>query len=1048
MEEKKTKLSKHWKQPDRLGLAVAEDALLRALRSVTTAAPSGQHTAPPTATRGTQRSLLAFRFCKTMHYEARTVSVSPPHLERQSGAAREEGSWRVRGRSRRPPRSLSLHAALFATAVVAAVFLIVQCTRSLGSGREGERLFARRLASLEGDECRVAGRPRSATREQAQLSEASGLIVQLQQLSLGKADAELLTRGERSRIDAAERKVRRLNESVSRLELVVSTLNEEVIRKEKKLNFELAAISKGAPIPELLLQALRSLAGEKNRLAQLMVEQQEKEMSLATMHYRSEQAVLAMYIRAKKKEEGEPISAAAAAALAAADAVGMGTKPIKGSELLMSLSPSSRELLPFMLEELQAEAERLFKDLYISFLKKDKPALAHQVWEAQLLLKQVDAIVKAYSSTSLKMPSSTFERAMQRLRRKTLRVNAFLREGERRRLGLPPAFEALAAGAEAPHASTGHGAADSETSSSDEDGGESGKVGEPADAQDSVEAKVGAMVEASAGSAFKRQEWMLQLVRPGDDSGLTVEDHEKVNQAKEYLASLSKSEQELRERVKLLTEQVKLEGNALNDLVAALPPGEPIPKMYLQMQSDIEFVKKWLEESRQELEQVGEKMRAASYGTHQQALCALISARRRLIAGAPLAPFGAAAVGAALVALGEASSATLPVPTETEAKAIRESLLEVSERIKLRSTDLKRKVQSATANDVKFANMIAEEAMSLAQKSELLLGDTQEADAIRKAVAELKIICEESQVRSLTRRLTDVANVARIVEPARKEPVHPMQLEAVYVDRLHVVAEAQTCNITCAALSDQDKITFMRALSLNRDHLLTLQKMLVPVWVKRCEGLVASVLKASQGLHDAEAKLTTSHPPPSEASGPRKSTKKGKQQVQQQRQLQTPSLLPLVEKVVGAVEMLMSELATVGEELKILIDMKKLMPFPAEVDTAIKRMERVAEREKMHAETTANLVSQVLTSDLNRLLRASGRPSRHDERKPSLRETRLSKEQGKPRVTSLTEDPGISLKTAARETEELVSRLVKAGVDGQVFQSIMTILDIILEGAE
>ncbi|KAL8446106.1 hypothetical protein Emag_004846 [Eimeria magna] len=992
-----------------------------------------------------------------MQHDVRTQAgdspVSLPHVEWQREAATQEASWRIR-RSSRSPKALGIYVALAATAAVAAVFLVLQCTRSLGLGKGGEQLSSRRLAALEGGECWVAGRSVAAAREASHSRGFSGVAVQLQQLTLRNEDAALLTRAERSHVEGARRKVERLVELVGRLEKEVATLNEEVIKKEKKLNAELAAISGGTPLPEGLSAALRGLERDKTRVLRLMVDQQDKEAQLASMYYRFEQAVMTLFIRAKKGGEGQSISAAAAAALAAADAVGLGTAQIKGGELLSSLSPASRALLPGMLEEIQQEAEGLFKKLYLSFAKKDKSALSSQVDEAHLLLKNCDAIARAYGKTPLPMPSAAFNRAVQRLGRKTARVSASLREGETKKLGLPRAFELLAVGAERSSASTALGSASSESSSSDDEGPEPSQAPKPADAKDQMESKVGAMVAASEGSLFVKQQWMLELVHVGDDSGLTAEDHAKLKRAKEHLSSLSKSEQDLKEVVKLLTKHVRLDENALNDLVAELPPGEAVPKRYVQLQGDVDFVKKWLRDAKDDLESVREQMRQASYGQYQQALCVLVSARRRLTSGTPLSPLGAGAVGAATVVLGEESATTLPIPTEIEAKAIKISLLEASQRLRLRSMGLKRGSQPTKSKDLRFAHMIAEEALKLAATSEQLLGDIEEARLIRAAVDELLRVCEVSQVLILTRQLTNVTHVTRILEPAHRGKVHPMQLEAVFVDRLHAVFEARKCNISSSSLSERERGLFQQALRMNSDYLQTMQVMLVPIWTERCENLVSGVLKASQDLRDAGARfaLGSSPPPPSQGSTLRRTKKKGKQQQQPQRQQkqprrQLPLLLSQAEAVVDAIEKLHGKLSAVEAELKILNDMELMMPLPAEVDAAIKNVEHVQGLEKMHAETTSALVSQVLSSELSNLLRSTKRPSVATGRRSSLQESQLLKERGPARVPSLIEgsENFISLRAAARRAEDIVVRLVKAGVEERSCQNLRAILELILE---
>ncbi|KAL8445709.1 hypothetical protein Emed_005432 [Eimeria media] len=980
-----------------------------------------------------------------MHHDVRTqagdASVSLPHVEWQREAAAQDGSWRIKRRSSRPPRALGLYVALAATAATAVVFLVLQCTRSLGLGKGGEQLSSRRLAALQGPECWVAGRVGSAASNRGG---ASGVALQLQQLTLGAEDAAFLTRAERNHVEGARRKVERLSEVVLRLENEVKLLNEEVVKREKRLNAELAAISSGSPLPELLSKALKSLEQDKARLLRLMVEQQDREAQLASMYYRFDQAVLTLFIRVKREAEGTKISAAAAAALAAADAVGLGTSQIKGSELLSSLSPAGRDLLPRMLEELREQVDFVFKELYLSFAKKERSALAKQVDQAHVLLKDCDALAKAWAKTPLPMPPAALERAVQRLNRKVVRVDAFLREKETKRLGLPTALELLTLGEGTSAAS---GAAGSESSSSDDEGTESSrKASKPVDAKSQMEARVGAMVAESEGSLFAKQQWMLELVHDGDDSGLTAEDHAKVKRAKDRLASLVKAEQELKDLVKLLTKYARLDETALDGLVAAHPPGEPLPKILVQLQGDVDFVKQWLRETNQELERVREQMRVAAYGKYQQAYCLLVSAQRRLKSGTPLSPLGAGVVGAADVVLGEFSATTLPVPTPVEEKSIRVSLLEVSQRVTLRAMALKRESQALRSKELQFAQMVAKEALTLAATSETLLGENEEARMIRASVEELLRVCQVSEVLILTRRMTDVANVARLLEPASRSKVHPMQLEAGYLERLHVVADARKCDISSSALSERERGVFQQALKMNTDYLHALQELLVSSWTRRCETLVTGVLKASEELNDARAQFAagSSPSPPSQGSTLRRKKKvKPQQQQQQQQQVQRqlPVLLPLADTLVGAVEKLFSKLSGVEAELKIFNEMETLMPFPADVDAAIKNLEHLAGLEKSHAETASSLMSQVLSSELGNLLRSSKPAPPRGGRRPSLQEMKSAA-----RAPSFIEgsDGDISLKAAARTSEELLVRLVKVGVEERFCQGLRALLDIIL----
>ncbi|KAL8432577.1 hypothetical protein ACSSS7_004501 [Eimeria intestinalis] len=990
-----------------------------------------------------------------MHHEVRSQAdeafVSLPHFEGQREAATEESLRRIRRRSRRSPTSLAINLALTAIAAAAAVFLVLQCSRVLRLGKGGEQLFTRGLAAAwETAECSEGGRAGTSGRGGPQHQSAmSGLVLQLERLTLDKEDEALLSRSERSHVEAARRKVERLSELVSMLESEVAALNERVITTEKQLDADLAAFPKGASIPEALTLAFRTLEKEKTRLLAQMVEQQEREAQLASMHYRFDQAVLTAFILAKKRSEGQSISVAAAAALAAAEAVDLGTQPIRGSGLLTSLSPAGRELLPSILTEMEQKAVELFKKLYLSFVKKDRTALSTQVKEAHVHVRDCEAIARAYVQTPLPMPSPAFERATQRLARKITRVSEFLREGESGRAGLESALASLALGAESPRTSAALGAAAAAESSSSEEGPESRQVAGPADPRVEMEATVGEMLAASEGTLFEKQRWMLELARPGDDSGLTPEDHEKVKRAKERLESLVKTEQELRTQVELLEKNLELDERVVNELMGELFSAGPVPKVYAQMQGDVDFVRKWLKETKDKLEQVRDEMRNASVGPFQQAHCVLISAQRRLTSGTPLAPLGAVVVGAAAVALGEISPATLPVPTEMEKKAIRVSLLEVSGRVRLRAMRLKRAAHTTKAKELRFARMVIEEASVLVTTAELLLGEVEEAAMIREAVQELQRVCEVSEVLVSTRQLTDVANVTRVLQPAQKAKVHPMQLEAVYVDRLHAVAAARTCDLTSSALSEAEKAVFQQALKMNADFLCTLQERLVSPWKHRCERLVSEVVGVAQEVREARASLdaASTPSPPSQGTLQRRPKKKAKQPTkhqgpEQRAERSLPSLLALAEDLVRAVERLQKVLSSVEAELIIFRDMERVMPFPAEVESEIKNVEHVARAEKTHANSASALLSQMLSSELSKLSRSHKKPSGAVGRRPSF-----LKEGGEARPPSLTEESefgGLPLRAAARKAEELLVRLMKVGVDERSCEGLRALIDVVL----
>ncbi|KAL8428726.1 hypothetical protein Efla_007013 [Eimeria flavescens] len=956
-------------------------------------------------------------------------------LERQESVlGLPDASVPLRSRGRHSSRRFSglIVALAAAAAALGVLFLVMQCTRTLDASRIGGLNFHRALAAGGvGGECRSAG-PRTLDDEDAGHQLA---LQQLQRLSLSAEDQAGLSPGERQNVQLAAQEVREIQALVERLEEDVNSLEERVVQNEEWLQFNAQpATSLSRLAPEVSAAIIRGEQDKKD-LLDLMVQLGDANQELATVSYSPNQAVTALFLQAKRQAEGRPVTRAAAAALAAADAVSAGVPSSKGrGALLSSLDTKSRQALPSLLHDLQGEAEKLFKQLYLDFAERKLEALAPDVQQARTLLAEVNAILEAFRRTSLTMPSANFERTMQRLLRKASSVHAFLLNIEEER----KLVELAGAG--------GRGA-------------ESLPVGSSPSASEvtsrSVSAAAGPAVAAT--KQVERQQQMLELVFEGDASGLTAADFDKVQKAKQRVAFLLRESEEKGALLRLLRRCLRRETSELSLLMSDLHPEVPIPKLYVQLQGDLQYIRRWTDEVQEQSFAVNRELKNISYRASQRAFAVLLLAQRRL-SGSPgtISADGSRALAAAAIVLGEASGDTMPRPTVAEAAEISRLLGELLGA--LRSTNASFKPGGPRPRDrqVKDAEFLLKEAKEVVVASELLLGEQAVITLqLKAAVTQLSKAVRAWEDLFLLHELTEAAPLSRLLQPSVKEQPDPRQMEAVFVKRANVVAAAQKRDLVSSALSELEKEHFRKALQLNLEHLEALQKQLVPAWRKRTTRVVDRVIAAVRAVQEIRAVVPVASPlspqsprsppasrrfpssPPSRSGSLRRSRRKQQEQQEQEEQRepqaeqqeQPQSPLP-VDKLVRALDTLGAALDALQEESKIFEDLQMLKPLGPAMESSMLSLADAAILGRMQQEQAAHALVEQLRTELHLMLQAHLHLPVNLELveilNTSLRELQLTNQN----LLSLNRhsEKHSAMIAAARRAENVVAALQAAGV--------------------